>query len=524
MRHRLGSALGAVALFAGTAVAAPGHAAPGCPAPPPMRFAEPGYVDTTRAGGEPTAQTHPDGTLLYGAHAGTTHFFTPEVAGGSTRAFYEKYTGQAYYYWSADHGKTWTFVPRTLPDNMPGSGFSDPDIAIDAAGQVYISEINLVNVAMSKSSDSGRTYVLQNFFAQTMTDRQWSVADEKDVVYLVGNAFFGGTSTNPAGNVGHFLYKSKDGGRTFTPGVADMERGFGTGDLRLDPSDGTLYEAHYDDDDESPTFQHLSIAAFRGARSDDLKPQLHTVAAGVDMLSHWPSFDLDPKGNLYIVWDESGAGKSKRAASIWYAYSTNRGRTWTAPVRVDRDARTDIWPWLAVGDVGRVAVAWLGSDASLAKHDAQVKGNHGWRVMAAQSLNGLGCDDSPVPGFTVVAATRPPIHRGTICQGGTLCQGQLIDRRLGDYFTIDIDGGGAMYAAYSDTRRGGSVALPGFVRQSGGPSFLAGAQVPPTAPAVKGIKRRRELPATGAGGSPVWIGIALLAAALLMWRRRERTG
>jgi hypothetical protein len=58
--------------------------------------------------------------------------------------------------------------------------------------------------------------------------------------------------------------------------------------------------------------------------------------------------------------------------------------------------------------------------------------------------------------------------------GGTTCQAQLIDRRLGDYFTIDIDTTGALVAAYSDTRQGGAVALPAFLRQTGGTSFFKG--------------------------------------------------
>jgi hypothetical protein len=47
-----------------------------------------------------------------------------------------------------------------------------------------------------------------------------------------------------------------------------------------------------------------------------------------------------------------------------------------------------------------------------------------------------------------------------------------VDRRLGDYFTIDIDTGGAVVAAYSDTRQGGAVALPAFFRQTGGTTYL----------------------------------------------------
>lgn len=496
-----------------------------CAASPPMTFAAAEYVDTTRAGGEPIIATHPSGRILYGAHAGSTHFYGPAGADENSAAFVENYTGQTYMWHSDDNGATWEFAPRTLPDNAPLSGFSDPDFAIDAAGQVYLSEINLINVAMSKSEDRGATYKLQNFFAEFMHDRQWSEADEKDVVYLTGNSVGGGTfPTDPAGNVWHTLYKSTDGGQTFSPGVPDggLEGDVGLGDLRVDPSDGTLYEAHYDTTDG-----RLSMASWPKARSDDLQTrQQHTIAMGVGLLAHWPSFDLDPKGNLYITWDETGRGAAGRAPGIYYSYSTDRGRTWAKPIRVDGSAETDIWPWLAVGDEGRVGIAWLEADVALPQHNADTTGTHGWNVMAAQSLNGLGCDGSAVPGFTVVRATSEPVHRGTICQGGTFCQALAIDRRLGDYFSVEIDGAGRMMAAYSDTRQGGAVSLPGFARQSGGPSFFAEAKasVQPRStkpPRVLGT-RRENLASTGVAET-AWIPLGalliLVAVGLRRWSR-----
>jgi hypothetical protein len=64
------------------------------------------------------------------------------------------------------------------------------------------------------------------------------------------------------------------------------------------------------------------------------------------------------------------------------------------------------------------------------------------------------------------------MHRGTICQGGTVFQAEGIDRRLGDFFTIEVDNTGRMWGGYSDTRQGGAVALPAFVRQNGGPTLV----------------------------------------------------
>jgi hypothetical protein len=124
-----------------------------------------------------------------------------------------------------------------------------------------------------------------------------------------------------------------------------------------------------------------------------------------------------------------------------------------------------------VGDRGKVAIAWLEASKKLPGNDPETPGDHTWRVVAAQSLNGLGCGRSDVPGFRRAIATSEPVHSGTICNSGTVCQAQGVDRRMGDYFTIAIDNAGKMWAGYSDTRQGGAVALPGFVRQSGGPTF-----------------------------------------------------
>ena len=72
----------------------------------------------------------------------------------------------------------------------------------------------------------------------------------------------------------------------------------------------------------------------------------------------------------------------------------------------------------------------------------------------------------------MATATPRPVHTSTICQGGTACQAQGVDRRLGDFFTIEIDNAGHVWAGYSDTAEGGATALPGFVHQKGGIPFV----------------------------------------------------
>jgi hypothetical protein len=498
-----------------------------CPKPPAISFAAPEYVDEHRAGGEPIVFTNPDGRILYGAHAGSTHFFAPAGADPTTTAFFENYKGQTHYWYSDTQGGEWTYSDRFIPpDNAPMTGFSDPEFAYDTAGNVYVSEINLVNVAVSKSTDGGATYKLQNGTANVFTDRQWMEGDTENVFYLVSNPTGPGGTVSPGqvgyqANSGHTMYKTVDGGKTFTAGFKDAG---GLGDIRVDKRNGTVYEAHLNGSE-------LSLAAWRNARDEDFKtlvePEMNVVFDDVHMLAHWPAFDLDPSGNIYMTWDDNGNGDNP--AGIYYAYSTDEGRTWSKPLRVNTNDNTAIWPWIGVGDDGRVAIAWFEADVELPNHDAETPGNHGWRVVGGSTITGLGCAGGKVPSFAIGVMTPDAIHTGTICQGGTTCQATATDRRLGDYFSVEVDGKGMMYAAYSDTRQDGSVSLPGFVRQNGGAPLVLPKTGTKQPTGGTGGTGSGATPRTGSGGSIPTTGLelawpvlaALFAGAAVVVRRRR---
>ena len=516
---------------------------PQCPGPSePMTFTDK-YIDKSRAGGEPIVATHPNGRLLWGSHAGTTHFYGPAAPDEDTAAFLANYEGQTYQYFSGDGGKSWEFVERRPNEpsqeaNLPGSGFSDPEFAIDKAGQVYISEINLANVAFSKSTDGGRTYKLQSLLGLTMSDRQWMEADEKDVLYLTANTFGGGSgSADPVtGDLKHKMFKSTDGGKTFTAGEEASPNG--TNDIKVDKRNGNVYELALG----GGVLQMARFENMRGTMSNFKKNvKFATIAKGVDVTNSLATvFDIDDEGNLYATWTEKGGGS--RPGGTWFSSSANEGRNWSEPVRVDTNNKTDIWPWLAVGDPGKVAVTWLQSAVAIPENNAEnAPDDAGWSVMVAQTLNGLGCGNGPeVAGFNVVEASSRPVHMGTVCQGGTVCQARLVDRRLGDYFANEIDSEGRTYVSVSDTRQGGSVALPYLIRQTGGPRFIApGKRKPPPGHVGKGVGEGPRggplfnvddtddsrddddgiLPATGGGA--IALGLGMMAAGLVL-RRRAR--
>ena len=509
----------------------------GCPAPAPMEF-EADYIDENRAGGEPIVTTHPEGQLLWGSHAGTTHFYKDAAAHPKTAAFLENYEGQTYQYVSENNGESWDFVPRqpvsTLdPESgLPNSGFSDPEFAIDKAGNVYISEINLANIAISKSSDGGRSYKLQSLAEITFSDRQWMEADEENVLWFVANTFGGGSTSSGSpvtGSLNHFLYKSKDGGVTFSK--PQNLGGQQSSDIEIDKTDGSLYELHSNG-------SQLELWIARDARTqvppnvtfenvDDAPTKTpHTppvIADNYDRMSSiGPTLDIDPYGNLYVVWDDRG--RNGREPGIYFTYSTDRGMTWAEAVKVSDNSGTAYWPWVAAGEHG-ASLTWLQNEEVAPGNDPS-RATKGWYVMAAQVQTCQTDDDAAwdtVSAPTVVRTMDEPVHTGSMCTSGTTCQAFGTDRRLGDYFANAIDRNGNTYISVSDTRQGGAVSLPLVVRQVGGPGVgdlyandalwgqfpnpADGTNGAPADPAAAGRERAGDTPACDAASRRMtWYG------------------
>ncbi len=547
------AAVGATMLATGlTLVAAPYAAAEqppsytvgDCPAPAEVPAFEQGYIDESRAGGEPIVETHPDGTLLWGSHAGTTHFYAAmdTATNPESAVFLENYEGQSYYYFSEDNGDTWTFVPRTPAGTgngtagVPNSGFSDPEFAIDLAGNVYISEINLANIAVSKSTDSGRSYTLQSLVEITASDRQWMEADEEDVLYFVANTFGGGSTSSGnavTGSLGNAFYKSVDGGQTFSE-PQEFVGGQASSDIKVDKNDGTVYQL----DTRSADLGLFRLPNARDEMPPNMTVERFTIAASYESASSIdPTIELDAEGNLYVTW----AGKFEGDHGVWFTYSTDRGETWSFPLQLTEGDETAIWSWIKVGDVGGVSVSWLEADSELPANDQEATDGP-WHVYVAISQNGLGCGqgEDVQPGFVVTQASIEPPHTGQICGSGTVCQAPgptRADRRLGDYFAHTIDENGNTLVSVSDTRRGAAIALPLQIRQTSGPTIGSAsmmqlmapenakpmqpttAPAPAPAPAAPPVAPIAEaLPTTGGGAALAALGLVTLGFGL---RRRS---
>jgi hypothetical protein len=146
-----------------------------------------------------------------------------------------------------------------------------------------------------------------------------------------------------------------------------------------------------------------------------------------------PALAVDSRnGALYATWNDYRSGDS----DALLVRSTDGGRTWSEPVRVNDDPGSDpkrdqFFPTVAVGSDGRVHMLWLDR-----RDDG---GNKRYAAYYASSTDGGNTFSKNVPVSNVLS--DPDVgFEGTI---------------IGDYIALDLSAdGGTVYTAWADTRNG----------------------------------------------------------------------
>ena len=438
-----------------------------CPtvAAPPLSFKDRVYVDRGRAGGEPVSIVAQDGSISVSAHAGTTHVYKSQDAVAGAGDFGVGYFNQTLNWRSTDGGQTWKYVgivgAEAGPHSATSNGFSDPDYTMDAAGRIYNTEINLVNVAVFSSDDDGQSYNLANPVASA-GDRPWITAAEKDEIFLYVN-----TSRQ--------LWRSTNAGVTWENlGLNVPVEGKLIVDPR-NPKDGLI-----------GPMGGFFRAPMRGVAisSDNGETwQQHTDIKLTSGQQFFGVMGVDKGGHVYAAsaGGYSGPGDTTANGFVEFTYFDRDTKTWATPTRIPTPEGDAMWPWVVAGDDGRVAVVWLQT----------LKGSpKDFYIYAAVTHNARGsvvqCADGTtrtVPASWAVAnASKTPMHIGDICVAGTNCNlstGDPGDRRLGDFITSNFDKDGNLFIVSGDTRLtnplGGKkpVANPIFIKAEPGAALVA---------------------------------------------------
>lgn len=376
---------------------------------------------------------------------------------------------------STDGGQHYTAL--TSPDQIsqeaggiaPGGG--DVDVAVatatNAAGlyNAYVATLSLANVTVSTSQDGGQTWNKNVLSAAVpVDDREWIAADGASKVCV---------SYHDVATFNIDVNCSADAGATFLqPGSAiDVNHLFllndnSTGNLVIDPASHSIYQVFsgiansMEAVGTSSHFHAVWVAVSHdGGHTFTDYPVYINPDASVDYGHQFINATVDQAGTVYAVYNDNH--------NLFYSYSTDQGRTWSAPAQVNQaPSATAIMPWSVACAPGQLDIAWYGTsfyDGTTIPDNYPASAT--WYVYFAQNLSA-----SSGGAFTQVAAT-PVIHFGGVCESGVTCSG---NRDLFDDFGIAVaPATGLASITYSDDQPGntGAADHTTIATQTAGPGI-----------------------------------------------------
>jgi hypothetical protein len=273
-------------------------------------------------------------------------------------------SGVAY---TTNGGLNWTFPG----DLEPGVFRSDPVLASDANGVFYYLGIsNAVNYScdLLRSTNGGATWKLSGFALGG--DKEWMTIDTtsgpgRGNIYEIWSPYY-----NYTNNENKMFTRSTNGGRTWLDPIAVPHLPY-WGTLDVGPN-GELYSVGFDG-------QNFWVNRSTNAQNPGVTPTFDltvSVNLGGPMLYSLPG--INPAGLLGQVWiaadRSSGPTRSNvyvlcsvtndpgNWANVMFSRSTNGGRTWNPPQRLNDDPATQhACHWfgtLSVAPDGRIDACW----------------------------------------------------------------------------------------------------------------------------------------------------------------------
>ena len=444
-------------------------------------------------------------------------------------------TTASYVWRSTDHGQSFHLVPGNVSPygkpNVTCVGGGDSGLAVDTANRLYFVDLQgLTDVSNSVSSDQGATWISTcNAANDVGVDRPWiaTFGDPQNggalyqTVDQIGQCI--GACDPDLGQVGSNIVeitRSQDG-VTFTPLPAQQIEADGIVSGIVTDSAGGVYIAHTGLVDGSGNliagtdgngndnaivmvrfpngYSSLTPTLLNGQTLCQAQPSTcstyvayhapldssgnSTVTVGQD----FAPIAIDRAGNLYVTWSQASVdstGNVSGTSQIYMAVSTDHGAHWGTPVRVTAatsSLKTNLFPWIAAGDPGRVDIVWYGTP-TLGSCPAQPCGSGAiqthWSVMMAQSLNAIANGvPNPSPNVTTTQVSEISNHYGAICTMGIGCSTGG-DRGLLDFLSVTVGLQGEANVVWADAVNqnfvgGTSSGLIGFNRQVAGPSLYA---------------------------------------------------
>ena len=278
--------------------------------------------------------------------------------------------------YSEDAGHTWHAAEGVAPKNYRVSG--DVSTVFDNHGHAFVCYIAFDKLGtfnywahgatrngifVRRSLDGGKTWEAADIpVAEQPTapgipfeDKPYIVADTSKSKFS-GNLYIGWTRWRLTDSQ-MVISRSTDDGKTWSPpieidahpGLPRDDNGAAEGFDGAVAPDGTLYAIWSQGDDIMMTTSRDGGKSFSHARA-----VIHTapIMFAIDTLERangFPQIAIDPKSNrLYVTWSDYRNGD----IDVFLSSSNDRGKHWTAPVRVNNDSvhngAEQFFQWLAV--------------------------------------------------------------------------------------------------------------------------------------------------------------------------------
>lgn len=261
-----------------------------------------------------------------------------------------------------------------------GVSQGDPVFASDTAGNLYLAVLNN-GVRVSKSTNFGATWTnLGNVFSNSQADKEWIWCDQtnganKNNVYVAyvnfgtgGGVDFWRSTTNGTSWLGPIIVAS--GNQGANPGPNIVVGRDGRVYIAWNTSTGASFKYSTDGgasfSSEISAAQYIQPGTFNSVSGRYcVKPPTPTSNPQIRVNGH-PQLAVDLstgtyKDNLYLCYATNPAGPD--IADVFVVRSTDKGLSWSLPVRVNNDATTtDQWMTdVSVDKLGRVWVYWWDS-------------------------------------------------------------------------------------------------------------------------------------------------------------------
>jgi hypothetical protein len=337
---------------------------------------------------------------------------------------------------STDGGRTFD-APISLP-GASGSNVNawDPAVAVGPDGTVYAAFMVAKGAqwypVVATSFDHGATFPqvasLTPPDPKNWGDREFIAVGPDGTVYLTWDygpertsvTFICATNGSCAfdtGDLNVVLQRSSDRGAHWSA-MSYVSPGFpasggDSGPMVVEPSGriDVLYQGYHITNDTTftmdPAYSYFTASTDKGVTWS--APVRVGASGGTMSLSEWwidGDIGIDAAGNLYATWDTQAAGSD----SGWLAFSTDGGRHWNGPIQAPADT-LDVPHIMQVsgGPSGIAYVAWLTSSTpqgySLFVREYAIRG--GWQSEPFRVSTQYG-DTSVWPGDTIGVSTVAP--------------------------------------------------------------------------------------------------------------------